>query len=393
MIYNNIKKNDCSGCNSCYNICPKNAIEMKEDEEGFKYPIINKSKCIECGLCEKICPSINKKKYNKNNNDLKVVATYSKDDGNRKKSSSGGIFSELAAYIIREKNGVVFGAGFNDEFDVVHFGVNEEQQLDVFRGSKYVQSDVNSTYEETKKYLLQGSYVLYSGTPCQIAGLKSYLNKEYDKLYTCDIVCHGVPSPKVFKKYLSELEDRYNSKVKKINFKNKEYGWNASSMLIEFFNEEKYMSKLTEDNFMQGFLKNIYLRPSCYNCKFSELPRNADISLGDFWGVEGKYEEFKDDKGTSIVLLNTKKGIELFEKIKDNLYYKENCDLTYAIEHNPCICGHVNEPKNRKNFFEEFEKLSFDELIKKNIKKPNKIIIIIYEMLGKVRRVLKKILK
>ena len=381
-------KTNCCGCGACYNICPKKAIEMIDDEEGFKYPVINQEKCIKCELCKKICPILNKKNSNKNIKNNNVIATYSKDAENRKMSSSGGIFSELANYIVREKRGIVFGASFDSDFNVIHQKSCDVKNLFIFKGSKYVQSDTKKTYEEAKKYLEEDRYVLYSGTPCQIDGFKSYLNKEYEKLYTCDIVCHGVPSPKVFNKYLQELEEKFNSKAKKINFKNKKYGWNNSSIQIEFNNGEKYISKLTEDNFMQGFLKNIYLRPSCYNCKFSDLPRCADISLGDFWGVEGKYEEFKDDKGTSIVLLNNKKGVELFDNIKENIYYRENCDLKYAIENNPCICGHVSEPKNRNKFFKYLDELSFNQLIKKNVKKNSKFKILIYRILKKIKYIL-----
>ena len=386
----NMKKSECCGCGACYNICPKKAIEMIEDEEGFKYPKINEEKCVKCGLCEKICPSLNSQITSRENVEIKTIGTYSNDLENRNNSSSGGIFSELARYIIEEKNGVVYGAGFDEKFKVIQQEISETKNLEKFRGSKYVQSDTLETYSEVKEYLEKGKYVLYTGTPCQIMGLKSYLRKPYDRLYTCDIICHGVPSPKVFRKYIYEMENEYQSKVTSISFRNKKYGWNIFSMKIEFENGKEYIAKLTEDKFMQGFLKNIYLRPSCYKCKFSTLPRNADISIGDFWGVEKKYEEFRDDKGTSILLLNTNKGYEIFDKIKSKVYYKENCDLEFAIENNPCICGHVEETKTRKNFFKKLDEESFDKLIIKSIKKPNKIKKIILLCLSKGKRMLKK---
>lgn len=386
----NMKKSECCGCGACYNICPKKAIEMIEDEEGFKYPKINEEKCVKCGLCEKICPSLNSQITSRENVEIKTIGTYSNDLENRNNSSSGGIFSELARYIIEEKNGVVYGAGFDEKFKVIQQEISKTKNLEKLRGSKYVQSDTLETYSEVKEYLEKGKYVLYTGTPCQIMGLKSYLRKTYDRLYTCDIICHGVPSPKVFRKYIYEMENEYQSKVTSISFRNKKYGWNIFSMKIEFENGKEYIAKLTEDKFMQGFLKNIYLRPSCYKCKFSTLPRNADISIGDFWGVEKKYEEFRDDKGTSILLLNTNKGYEIFDKIKSKVYYKENCDLEFAIENNPCICGHVEEPKTRKNFFKKLDEESFDKLIIKSIKKPNKIKKIILLCLSKGKRMLKK---
>lgn len=384
-MIDNIKKSKCCGCGVCYNVCPKRAIEMVEDKEGFKYPIINREKCIKCGLCERICPSLNYKTKNDDNIDMKVIATYSKDKNNRESSSSGGIFSEISKYIIEEKNGIVYGAGFDDSLTVIHQGISECKDLKKLKGSKYVQSDTMKTYQEVKKNLEAGKFVLYTGTPCQIVGLNMFLRKQYRTLYTCDIICHGVPSRKVFRKYIAELEEQHHSKVKNVYFRNKQYGWNVFSMKVDFENKTEYVSKLTEDNFMQGFLKNIYLRPSCYECKFSVLPRNADITLGDFWGVEKKYKEFKDDNGTSIVLLNTNKGCEIFDKIKSKIYYKENCDLDFAIENNPCICGHVKKNKKRKKFFEELDKEKFSKLIKKNLKSDNKIKKLIYILSKKIK--------
>ena len=202
----NMKKNECCGCGACYNICPKKAIEMLEDEEGFKYPKINADKCVRCGLCEKICPSLNSQIKSKESIEIKTIGTYSNDLENRSNSSSGGIFSELARYIIEEKKGMVYGAGFNERFKVIQQGISDTINLEKLRGSKYVQSDTEETYSEVKKDLEEGKYVLYTGTPCQIMGLKNYLKKPYEKLYTCDIICHGVPSPKVFRKYISEIE-------------------------------------------------------------------------------------------------------------------------------------------------------------------------------------------
>ena len=373
-----IDKKGCTGCGACYNICPKNAITMQVDEEGFKYPMIDKEKCINCKLCEKICPVLNKVK--KEEQELtNVIAAYTKNDEERTISSSGGIFFELADIILAKK-GAIVGAGYDEKFNVVHKIIYNKEDLKELQGSKYVQSATKDTYKETKKILENGIEVLYVGTPCQIAGLKSFLQKDYDNLYTCDLICHGVPSPKVWQKYLSE----YNGKIQNCYFRNKDNGWNCFSMKILFDNNKFKRFKMTKDDFIRLFLNNYTLRPSCYDCKFSKIPRIADISLGDFWGVEGKYAEFNDDKGTSLILVNSEKGQELLENIKDKIIYKENCDLDYAIKCNPCICGSVKEPEKRKEFFNDLDKMKIKQLANKYLTKQS----LISRIYGKVKRII-----
>lgn len=372
-------KKDCTGCGACYNICPKNAITMQADKEGFKYPVIDKEKCINCNLCEKICPVLNK--VNSNTKETpEVLAAYTKNETERNSSSSGGIFYELANLIL-SNNGIVVGAGYDEKFNVVHKIVYNKENLKELQGSKYVQSDTKNTYQETKEILEKGTEVLYVGTPCQIAGLKLFLQKNYDNLYTCDLICHGVPSPKIWQKYLSE----YNGKIQNCYFRNKDDGWNCFSMKIVFENNKFKRFKMTKDDFIRLFLNNYTLRPSCYDCKFSKIPRIADISLGDFWGVEGKYPEFSDDKGTSLILVNSKKGDDLINKIIGNIYYKENCNLDYAIKCNPCICGSVKKPIRRKEFFDDLDKLKIKQLSGKYLTKQS----LISRIYGKVKRVIK----
>ena len=374
-----IDKKDCTGCGACYNICPKHAITMQSDEEGFKYRSIDKEKCVNCGLCEKICPVFNEINLN-NKETIDVISAYTKNDKERLLSSSGGIFYELANYILN-KNGVIVGAGYDEKFNVIHKIIGDRENLKELQGSKYVQSDTKDTYLETKQFLEKGIEVLYVGTPCQIAGLKSYLQKDYSNLYTCDFVCHGVPSPKVWQKYLSE----YNRKIKNCYFRNKDSGWNCSSMKIVLENNKYKRNKMTKDNFLRLFLNNYSLRASCYDCKFSKLPRIADIPLGDFWGVEGKYPEFSDDKGTSLILVNSEKGSKLVINIKNNINYRENCDLDYAIKCNPCICGSVKQPANRKEFFNDLDKLKIKQLANKYLTKQS----LISRMYGKFKRIIK----
>lgn len=362
----NLIEEKCCGCGACYNICPKNAITMKENNEGFQYPFIDKSKCINCGICEKTCPNLNRLK-NENKIPSSAIAAYTKNEEERKNSSSGGVFSELARYILNQE-GFVIGSKFDKDFNVIHKMVRNKEELKELQGSKYVQSDIGDTYKIAKKNLDENNYLLFVGTPCQIAGLKSYLKKDYDKLYTCELICHGVPSPKIWRKYL-EGKDKKN--IEDVYFRNKDSGWNKFSIKIVYKNKKCKRKNLDKDKFMQLFLKNYSLRPSCYYCEFSKLPRVADISLGDFWGVENKYKEFMDDQGTSLILINNNKGKQLFNKIKENIYYKENCDLEYAIRNNPCICNSVEMPEKRKEFFENLDKMEFNELSKKYLPREN----------------------
>ena len=232
-------KQECCGCQACFNICPKNAIEMIEDNEGFKYPSINKEKCIKCGLCEKVCPYVNEYSKKQILNESIAYGGWNLNEEIRRISSSGGIFTAIAKYII-EKNGVVCGAIFDENLNVVHDIVDNLNDLKKMNGAKYVQSDMRDNLKKIKKYLDNGRLVLFSGTPCQVSGLNSYLNKEYNNLYTCDIVCHGVPSPKVFNKYKKELEKDNSSKISFINFRDKITGWKSYSFLVKFKNNKTF---------------------------------------------------------------------------------------------------------------------------------------------------------
>ncbi len=368
MISNS--RDNCPGCMACYNICPKQAIEIVENDEGFLYPVINEEKCIKCNLCSNICNKQASVNYDEKH--IKILAAWSNDETTRLKSSSGGCFTEFAKYIFDNK-GVVFGAGYNKEFEVTHKEAHDLDDLNDLRGSKYVQSIIGDCYKKVKSYLESNKLVLFSGTPCQVAGLYKFLNRNYDNLYTCDLVCHGVPSPKVFRKYKLYLQKKYNSDINTINFRDKVKGWKIFSFTTIFKNGKKYSDTLSNDKYIKGFLNNIYLRPSCYDCKYSKIPRQADISLGDFWGVQEKYSELDDDKGTSLLLINSKKGEELLDKCSNNMFIKEINDLEYVIKYNPCIIGSVKMPNNRNKFFEQIDKFEFDELIKNNLPKESKL--------------------
>lgn len=356
-------KKDCTGCHACANICPKNCISMDRDIEGFRYPIINKSKCIECNLCEKVCPLIHERKID--NNPI-AFACYNKDELIRKKSSSGGIFSLLAQVVI-ENNGVVFGAKFDENFNVIHDYVLNVDEVAAFRGAKYVQSTIGNTYKDAKEFLDNGKIVLYSGTPCQISGLKRYLRKDYDNLFCVDLICHGVPSHKVWSKYKNYLSD--GKQIESISFRDKKYGWKSYSVKFKFKDGSEKLIKGSEDKYIRGFIGDIYLRPSCHDCKFKTLNRESDITLADFWGINNVLEEMDDDKGTSLIFVNSEKGQRLLENISESII-KKSVDINEAVKYNlSAIKSSYCNPR-REYFFRKIDKLNFDKLVKKSLMDP-----------------------
>lgn len=314
-----INKKECCGCTACMHICPMKCIAMEEDEEGFLYPVINEEKCIHCHQCENVCPIQNIKDSDAR---TETLVGYSRNEEIRKQSSSGGIFSVLAEWILQQ-NGVVFGAAFDENFEVHHISVESKEKLAKLRGSKYVQSRLENVYLEIKQYLEINRIVLFTGTACQIAGLKKYLDKEYENLYTVDVLCHGVPSPKIWRMYLEEMKRQHNALIEKVEFRNKETGWKTSSMNILFSDMQRYCVDFFEDKFMRMFLDNIDLRPSCYSCYFKGFPRISDMTIGDSWGIEKYMPDMDDDKGTSIILIHSLKGEIMLDAIKKNLIVRE----------------------------------------------------------------------
>lgn len=368
MIIVKDKKN-CCGCHGCMNACPKNAITMEEDEKGFKYPVVDKEKCINCGLCSKVCPIINNELEVKK--EFAAYACINKDDEERFNSSSGGIFILLAREII-SRNGVVFGAMFDDNFDVKHFYIENANDLYKFMGSKYVQSTIGDSYKKVKEFLEEEKFVLFTGTPCQIEGLKKFLRKDYDKLYTQDFVCHGVPSPKLWKKYLEYQKQSNGERIRSISFRNKDYGWSLFRMKVLFENGT-YSKSHKEDLFMKAFLSNICLRDSCYNCSFKKVYRNSDITLGDYWKIEDIHSGYNDDKGVSIVMINSKKGNELFDSIKENIKFTST-NIEEAIKYNSAMIKSAPRHDNEKKFWNHVDIYDFNKLVNKYTHKPNIIV-------------------
>ena len=315
-------RGDCSGCAACAAACPRQAIEMNADQEGFLYPVINSAKCIDCGICDNMCQA---KNMIKRKREPLAYACWNKNDSVRMCSSSGGVFYVLAEFIIAH-GGVVFGAAFDEELMVRHVAVDSMDQVYRLQGSKYVQSIIGRTYIEAKKLLDEGRYVLFTGTPCQIDGLLHYLCHDYELLYTQDIICHGVPSPIVWKRYLNYQEQQYKKPLVREplpSFRRKEEGWKRYSISLSFDKDIEYRKYHKEDCYMQAFLKNLSLRPSCYECHSKTKIRNSDITLADFWGIEHMLPEMFDNKGTSLVLTNSEKGKHLFELLKSRLHWRE----------------------------------------------------------------------
>lgn len=382
------KKDNCCGCYACVNVCPKDCISMEEDSEGFNYPCVDKSKCVDCTLCEKVCPIINKDKVAQGSNEEdNTYVAYTKNATVRKNSSSGGMFTELAESVLKN-NGVVFCCAFDDDFNAHHIMVNNSSDLEKLRGSKYIQSHIENTYEEAERLLKNGQLVLFSGVACQIAGLNSYLRKDYNNLITVDVLCHGVPSGKAWRKYIDDNQKRHNAKLNKYYFRNKDNGWKVFTVKQMYMDNQGESSPFNKDSFMQLFLGEVCLRPSCHNCRFKDIRRPSDITLGDCWGVQNYMPEMDDDKGTSVVIAHTKKGVNILNSVKNNLVIKK-AKLDRALPPTADSRKSVLPHKNREIFFKQLnEGKSVDELailVKDRFKKPN--------IIKRIKRKAKKIIK
>lgn len=383
----NSKIFNCTGCGLCSNICPTNAIKIEHDEEGFYQFNIDEKKCIDCGLCVKKCPKINFKNKN-NKEEINVYAAYSKNKEIVSSSTSGGTFSELALQIIKE-NGIVIGVSYENN-KVKHIVINNEKELEKLKGSKYIQSFTGNIYNIVKENLKQNKKVLFSGTPCQCAAMRNMINND-DNLIIVDIVCHGVPSYKVFQK---ANKDRFNKEITKVQFRNKKNGW--SNFNIRYYNKNRIIktNMHRHDDYFAGYLKNYYLMKSCYNCEFANIPRVSDITLGDFWGIETINKDFfknNNDQGVSLVCINNKKGQKLFDKIKENIFCsKESLESSY--KYNPRINnGNYDEKmlENRKIFFEHDFNTSF-KIRRYSPSLKEKIIYRIKRPLVKIKKIIKK---
>lgn len=352
------KKENCSGCGACAEICPKKCITMKTDEEGFKYPYVDNSHCIDCGLCTKICPELN---HTELNEPIKILGLKNKDQQAAYQSSSAGVATELSAYIIKN-GGAVVGATYNDDFTVSHKIIQTDDELIRLKGSKYQQSDTTNIFKDTQSLLKNGQTVLFIGTPCQIAGLKHFLKKDYPTLFTCDLICHGVPSPKVFHSYLCFIEKKNKRKIASINMRDKTLGWDKSGIRIQFTDGTSIFRNQETNLFNCIYSVHYATRPSCHHCLYANMKREGDITIGDFWGIEKVHPEFYDRNGVSLVLINTLKGQELIDQVVTKFE-------TFTSNKNECLQPNLAYPAScspaRDDFFKAFNQRDFEQVAQK----------------------------
>lgn len=339
-------KSQCCGCTACVSVCPKQCIRMVEDKEGFLYPQIDTTDCVDCGLCEKVCPVLYPVQAKER---PAVFAAVNNNSEVRMHSSSGGIFTLLAEQTI-QKGGVVFGACFDKEWNVVHRYTETLGGLSVFRGSKYVQSDMGTSFQDAKRFLDQGREVLFSGTPCQIAGLKNYLRKSYPTLLTVEVACHSVPSPKVWNSYLSNKRN-----ISSINFRSKCKGWKGYHVVVEY-EEHKEEIPSGKNFYMIAFFSALSVRPSCYTCPAKLGNSQSDIMIADFWGIDKVLPEIDDDKGCSLVIIHNPKILQLLKTLNCKLYSQS---LDKALKYNRSIVESCHLPINRKFFFALLNRYGF----------------------------------
>lgn len=356
------EKNVCTGCGACAVSCPVNCIEMKADSEGFRYPMIDSARCISCKKCESVCPVLNKPAVQIA---PQAYGVKHREERIRTSSSSGGVFPAMAEYVLAH-GGAVCGAAYREDFSVRHQIIEAAADISKLQGAKYAQSSAEHLFEAIRNMLRENRLVLFSGTPCQIAGLKAFLGRDYDQLLLVDMICHGVPSPLVWKRYLAHRmeKDANGSCVISVNQRDKVSGWSRYrySLKITYGNGKVYCVAQSDDMYMQGFVNNLFLRPSCAQCQFKGLSRCSDITLGDYWGVWDQYPEFDDNKGTSLMLTNTGKGTEFLKRVEDRID-KLSVNVQDALAQNPSAYESSVPHLKRKVFFERLGCADVEQLI------------------------------
>ena len=352
----------CCGCGVCEFVCPRNCITFEVDKNGFNYPQIEKDNCIDCGLCVNKCP-ISVQQIKEHQSVTKCFAVRARDGVTVEQSSSGGFFLVLAEWVI-DHGGVVVGAAFDDELNVVHRIVENKEDLHLIRGSKYVQSDMSAVIRYVADYLAKDRYVLFSGTSCQVQAIINCFKGKYAKLLTADIICHGVPTPKLWKEYLAYQSEKYHSKVIEAHFRDKHFGWLDYSVYLKLENGKVYRKKAKNDPYMRLFLQNSFLRDSCFQCQFKKIKKNCDFTMSDYWMVSRFCPQFNDDRGTSLIYIHSETGIEIFDSIKEKLLTLE-VTVEEALFENSAVEHATQCPANRQSALERLDNEPFKKLYKR----------------------------
>lgn len=356
-----LDKRDCCGCSACANVCPKHCISMVEDSEGFLYPSVDPNDCINCGLCEKVCP-INNPIKEQENSEQKAFIVQNYDERVLRESTSGGAFTAIAKWVISH-NGVVFGARFNQNFEVEHFAVEKYEDLKLFRNSKYVQSNIGQTFCQVRDYLNDGRMVLFSGTGCQLEGLFHFLRKSYENLYTIDVICRAVPSPLVLRKYL-EMQRMHGLQINDVKFRDKNHGYKYSSMSLFTSNNQDYHEGIDTDSYLRAFFSGMSFRPSCSDCKFRKRYRRTDMTIWDCFTIDEFSKELDNDKGATRILAHSSRAEKIISEMNSDLKIIE-VDAEKAIRGVKELTEGPNPHPLREKFFEDLNMLPAEEVFQK----------------------------
>lgn len=355
-----LNKEDCCGCSACYSTCPKAAIAMKEDEEGFLYPKIDEARCTSCGRCARVCPLLYEGSYKEKGTPRFYAVRHMSDDV-LKRSTSGGAFTALSDAVLRQ-NGVIYGADYDEKFRVFHKRADTPVLRDRLRISKYVQSNMGNTYQKIKDDLQAGRKVLFTGTPCQAAGLRAYMGSSSlsSGLYICDLICHSIPSPLIWEEYKRLIEQENGGALVSVQFRSKKYGWSRENSNKGFlFTVDKSPQVLEDDRFFQLFFKSgCITRPSCSKCRFTDTHRASDLTIADYWGIEKYRPEWFNPLGISLILVNSSRGAELFTKCQTDLIYEERPQVE-ALKEQPRLSKPAVFPEDRQLFWENYRRFGF----------------------------------
>lgn len=360
------EKTDCCGCSACYSVCPKHAIAMKADEEGFLYPDIDQNRCMDCGKCTKICPAIHADRYKERSTPRFYVARHTSQEV-LQQSTSGGAFTAISDAVLRQ-NGIIYGADYDESFRVFHQRAENDEQRDRMRISKYVQSDLGDTYAKIKEDLQGGRLVLFTGTPCQAAGLRASMgNSRFaDRLAICDVICHSIPSPLIWEEYKRLLEQENGGKLVSVRFRSKNKGWSRANSNRGFlFTTDRGPEIQEDDRFYHLFFQvGAITRPACSRCRFTDVRRTSDLTIADYWGIEKYSPEWFDPLGVSVVLVNSAKGAALFEQCQNDLISEER-PKEESLREQRRLHEPSELPENRSLFWEEYRRFGFEYVMKK----------------------------